>query len=87
MAMPASMQDSAPKLVDFTPFEKMRGEYEAMSIYPSGHLMEFVHPKLPRDVFACAAAESTPEGKAIRVAGWPVARQHPKGRAARCSSR
>lgn len=38
MAMPASMQDSIPELADFTPFEKMRGEYEAMSVYPRGHL-------------------------------------------------
>lgn len=79
-AMPASMQDRVPELVDFTQFEKMRGEYEVMGIYPSGHLMEFVISNLPRDVLACTAAESAPEGKAIRVAGWPVAGQHPKGR-------
>ena len=80
MAMPASMQASVPELAEFMPFEKMRGEYEAMEIYPRGHLMEFVRPNLPRDVLSCAAAESALEDKAIRVAGWPIARQHPKGR-------
>ena len=80
IAMPASMQDSAPELADFTAFQKMRGEYESMGIYPSGHLMEFIRPNLPRDALTCAAAERAPEGKSIRVAGWPITRQHPKGR-------
>ena len=80
MPMPASMQDSVPELTDFTPFEKMRGEYEAMGLYPNGHIMEFMRPKLPRDVLTCAAAERAPEGKAVKAAGWSIARQHPKGR-------
>ena len=80
IAMPASMQDSVPELTDFTPFEKMRGEYEAMGLYPNGHIMEFMRPKLPRDVLTCTAAERAPEGKAVKAAGWPIARQHPKGR-------
>ena len=78
--LPASMQDNVPELTDFTPFEKMRGEYEAMDLYPNGHIMEFMRPKLPRDVLTCAAAERAPEGKAVKAAGWPIARQHPKGR-------
>lgn len=51
-----------------------------MSVYPSGHLMEFVRSNLPRDVLSCAAAESALEDKAIRMAGWSIARHHPKGR-------
>lgn len=42
--------------------------------------MEFARPNLPCDFLGCDAAESAQEGKRIRVAGWPVARQHPKGR-------
>ena len=80
MAMHASMQNSAPEITDFTPFEKMRGEYESMGIYPKGHLMEFARPNLPGDVLTCAAAESAPAGKRVRGAGWPISRQHPKGR-------
>ena len=82
MSMPASIQASAPELLDFTPFEKMRGEYETIRIYPRGHLMEFARQIRPRDVVTCAAAESAPEGKHIRKASWPIARQHSKGRGA-----
>ena len=80
MAMPASMQDSVPELADFTSFEKMRGEYESMGVYPRGHLMKFIRPNLERNVLSCAAAETATEGCRNRVAGWPIARQHPKGR-------
>ena len=67
--MPTSIQDSVPELTDFTPFEKMCSEYESMRIYPSGHIVEFVGPKLPRNILTCAAAERAPEGKAVRVEG------------------
>lgn len=77
MAMPASMRDSVPKPADFTPFEKMRGEYETIDIYPNGRLMEFARPNLPRDVLTCAAAGTRQKSK---PSGWPIARQHPKGR-------
>lgn len=69
IAMPTSIQDSVPELTDFTPFEKMCSEYESMRIYPSGHIVEFVGPKLPRNILTCAAAERAPEGKAVRVEG------------------
>ena len=78
--MPASMQDSVPELTDFTPFEKMRGEYETLGIYPRGHLMQFIRPNLARNVLSCAATETAPEGKRVRAACWPIAHQHPKGR-------
>ena len=73
MAMPASMRNSAPELADFTAFEKMRGEYEAIGIYPRGHLMEFIRPNLPCDVLTCAAADPALAGKAIRMAGGSIA--------------
>ena len=44
VTLPVSMEDSVPRLADFTPYEKMLGEYRVMGIYPRGHLMEFVRP-------------------------------------------
>ena len=80
VALPVSMEDSVPRLTDFTPYEKMVGEYRVMSIYPRGHLMEFVRPTLDADVLPTAKVERMQDGERVRVAGWPVARQHPKGR-------
>ena len=42
--------------------------------------MEFVRPTLESQVMTCAEVERLDDGAPVLVAGWPVARQHPKGR-------
>ena len=79
-AFPVSVEEGVPELADFTSFERMAGEYRVMGIYPRGHLMEFVRPSLSRDVLPASAVESMDEGREVMVAGWPVARQHPRGK-------
>ena len=79
-AFPASVEQGVPELADFTSFERMAGEYGVMGIYPRGHLMEFVRPRLSADVLPASAVESMDEGREVMVAGWPVARQHPRGK-------
>ena len=41
---PCRLEGGTPELPDFTDYERMAGEYEAMGIYPQGHLMEFIRP-------------------------------------------
>ncbi len=72
--------DSVPRLADFNDFERMVGEYAVMGIYPKGHLMEHFRPSLGPEVLPTVAIEDVKEGERIHVAGWPVARQHPRGR-------
>ena len=78
-ALPMSTGDSVPELADFTAREKMAGEYAVMGIYPRGHVMEFVRPTLSPDVLPARDIDNLPEGAKVLVAGWPVARQHPRG--------
>ena len=78
-ALPLSTRDYIPDLTDFTPREKMAGEYAVMGIYPKGHVMEFVRPTLSPDVLPARDIDNLPEGEKVLVAGWPVARQHPRG--------
>ncbi len=78
LALPGG--EGAPGLDDFTAFERMMGEYRVMGVYPRGHVMEFVRPSLDADVLPTSAVETLPDGCEVRVAGWPVARQHPRGR-------
>ena len=79
-ALPVSMDESLPRLDDFTDEEKMAGEYATMGVYPRGHLMEFVRPRLGTGVLPTTAVEGLGDGERVRVAGWPVARQHPRGK-------
>ena len=80
VALPLSTEGGVPRLPDFTGREKMVGEYHVMGIYPRGHLMEFVRPGLGANVLTTAEVEKCGDNEWVTVAGWPVARQHPKGR-------
>ena len=79
-ALPMSSEDGVPRLPDFTEREKMMGEYRVMGIYPGGHLMEFVRPGLGPSVLTTRDVERRGDDELVKVAGWPVARQHPRGR-------
>ena len=56
-AFPVSTGDSVPNLADFTAYERMVGEYWVMGVYPRGHLMEFMRPRLSSHVLPTAAVE------------------------------
>ena len=79
-AFPLPLDSTPPALDDFTEFERMMDEYRVMGVYPRGHVMEFVRPTMEADVLPTAEVETMPDGQHVRVAGWPVARQHPRGR-------
>ena len=79
-AFPLPDDGNAPPLPDFTDEEKMMGEYRALGLYPKGHVMQFVRPNLPRQVLPTAEVEWAPDDASVQVAGWPVARQHPRGK-------
>ena len=79
MVLPLSMDASMPELEDIGEHDRMLGEYSTMGIYPRGHLMEFVRPRLNPRVLRTVEVEKLNEGDQVMVAGWPVARQHPKG--------
>ena len=80
VGLPAITEDRTPRLPDFTEREKMVGEYRVMGVYPRGHLMEFVRPDLRDNVLPTVEVERVDDEATVTVAGWPVARQHPRGR-------
>ena len=80
VALPVSAEESVPRLQDFSEREKMAGEYRVMGVYPRGHLMEFVRPGLDPNVLPTVDVERCDDDEWVTVAGWPVARQHPRGR-------
>ena len=78
-AFPVAAADPPPRFDDLSDFEKMIGEYKVLDIYPKGHVMEFIRPKLDADVLPAADVYHADDGQRIRVAGWVIARQHPRG--------
>ena len=79
-ALPLSTGDNVPDLADFTAHERMAGEYAVMGIYPKG-TRDGVREADPRCPTSCAPPTSMHclKGQKVLVAGWPVARQHPRG--------
>ena len=41
--------------------------------------MEFLRPGMSRSVLTAAEVENAKDGDTVQVAGWPIARQHPRG--------
>ena len=78
-AFPVVGAEAPPSFDDFTDYEKMVGEYRTLGIYPRGHVMEFIRPTLDAGVLTTAQAYDCEDGARIRIAGWPIARQHPRG--------
>ncbi|MYD55249.1 MAG: DNA polymerase III subunit alpha [Chloroflexi bacterium] len=78
-AFPVHSADPPPQFDDFSDYENMVGEYRVLGIYPRGHVMEFIRPRLDADVLSTAETYQAGDGQRICVAGWPIARQHPQG--------
>ena len=79
-AFPVQGRDAPPHFEDLTEFEKMAGEYRVLGLYPTGHVMEFFRPTLDKGVLTTAQVYDREDGERVRVAGWVIARQHPRGR-------
>ena len=47
---------------------------------PRGHIMEFVRPGLGPNVLPARDVDRRGDDEVVKVAGWPVATQHPRGR-------
>ena len=73
------MDDSIPKLNDFTDYQKMIMEYGVMNIHPKSHLMAYIRSLLPSNIMTAENVYDAGEGDRVIVAGWPIARQHPRG--------
>ena len=85
-ALPVSRQDDVPRLADFTERERMSGEYEALGLYPRGHLMEFVRPGLGSQRAYIGGGRGPEATKNVsRWPGWRWRGSTRAGGTARCS--
>ena len=66
--------------LDSEPLRLLGGRAYGGRVPRDGHLMQFVRPNLTTEVMTCAEVECLGDEDFAVVAGWPIARQHPKGR-------
>ena len=79
LVLPISMDDSLPELDDFSDYQKMTMEYGVMRVHPQSHLMAYLRPALSSNILTAQKVYDAGEGDEVVVAGWPIARQHPRG--------
>jgi error-prone DNA polymerase len=68
-------------LPDQSKWELAVGEYRTMGVYPGGHLMAFLRPKLPSDVRRSDELRNLADGTEVKVAGIVIRRQRPLAKA------
>ena len=79
LALPVN-QDMA-NLTPMTAWDHMTGEYQTIGLYPEGHLMDHIRPKLSPQVFTSDTITHLKNGTKIYTAGLVIRRQRPLGKA------
>jgi error-prone DNA polymerase len=73
-------QDMA-ELPGMSQWEIMADEYQTLSLYPRGHLMAALRPRLDADVVPSHKVAELADGENVTVAGLVIRRQRPLGKA------
>jgi len=80
LALPLPVEQDLPELEAPGDLEKMRGEYGIMGLYPSGHVMAKMRPRLGGNLQCSRDIAGLPDGAAVTTAGLVIRRQRPHGR-------
>ena len=79
--LPLSVGQDMARLPGLTGWDAMAGEYHALGLYPDGHLMAHVRPRLGADVLPSSEVPGQEDGAQVTVAGLVIRRQRPLGNA------
>jgi len=55
----------------------MAGEYRTLTLFPAGHLMSYLRPRLPLGVVTSAEVAEMADGADVALAGLVIRRQRP----------
>jgi len=80
LALPLPVEQDLPELEAPGDLEKMRGEYGIMGLYPSGHVMAKMRPRLGGKMQCSRDIAGLPDGAAVTTAGLVIRRQRPHGK-------
>jgi error-prone DNA polymerase len=75
-----------PVVQDMTPldapdkWERMKEEYNVLSLYPEGHIMEQLRPRFQEEFSTSVDIERLPDGAEVMTAGLVIRRQRPRGK-------
>jgi error-prone DNA polymerase len=64
-----------------TDWERMKGEYDVLSLYPAGHIMSRLRPRFKNGFRTSKDIEKLRDGAFVQAAGLVIRRQRPQGKA------
>ena len=79
--LPLPVGQDMVDLEDQTERERIEGEYGTLGLYPSGHVMTYLRPKLGPSVITSEELKGLKDGDRAMVAGLVIRRQRPAGSA------
>ena len=80
-ALQLPVEQDMAELTGLSDWELMAGEYHTMGLYPDGHLMAHMRPRLRSGVLPSSEIPERDDGSDVIVAGLVIRRQRPLGQA------
>ncbi|MBN2239390.1 MAG: DNA polymerase III subunit alpha [Dehalococcoidales bacterium] len=80
LVLPLPVEQDLPELESPGDWERMRGEYSIMGLYPSGHVMARLRPSLSKKVQCSRIVNHLADGSRVLTAGLVIRRQRPHGK-------
>lgn len=77
LALPFSIESDYLDVPQRTAFADIAGEYRALGLCPTAHLMQYLRRHLSEDVADSAMVRAFPEGAMVTTGGVVIRRQHP----------
>jgi error-prone DNA polymerase len=80
LLLPLPVEQDLPELEAPGDWERMRGEYSIMGIFPAGHVMARLRPRFGKSFQCSRDILGLRDGTAVTTAGLVIRRQRPHGR-------
>jgi error-prone DNA polymerase len=80
LSLPLPVEQDIVALAKPTDWERMKEEYNVLSLYPGGHVMAQMRPRFSRGFFTSRDIEKLRDGAFITAAGLIIRRQRPRGK-------
>jgi error-prone DNA polymerase len=80
LPLPLPVSQDMVELAKPTDWERMKGEYDVLSLFPAGHIMAKLRPRFTRGFRTSQDVERLHDGAFVKAAGLVIRRQRPHGK-------
>jgi len=78
--LPLPVSQDMAELSALSPWERMQEEYNVLGLFPAGHIMASLRPRMSHEVRSSRDIERLGDGAEVITAGMVIRRQRPRGK-------